>query len=140
MLLKGLVFVLGALYLVNVTGLASLAQTENSDLTTVEQSTNNQQPLPDPVTADLVIQGNVSAERVRFDRVPDSGIRFFGTANRRTGWQTERQNIPKDPKRGVTYRNVNVNFKILSVFEDPAAISQPSAVTVPQTLDVAPSP
>lgn len=140
MLRKSAVFILGAFCLVHVTVTASLAQTKNLE-TDVEESTTNQQPLPDPATADLVIQGRVTADRVKFEADPDSDIRFFGTPNRRTGWRTERQNIPKDVKPGVTYKNIKVNFKILSVFDDPAAIlGEPAEVTDPVTPDLAPSP
>lgn len=112
--------VLGTLCLIGATTSASLAQSEPpaNSTATVETTSSNQQPLPDPATADLVIQGSVTAESVKYDQVPKTKIRFFGTPNRITGWQTERRNIPKDVKPGVTYRDVGVKFRIISVFEN----------------------
>lgn len=130
MLFRTSILALGVVWLSSVTAVASFAQNEQpGSSTTVEETTSNQQPLPDPANADLVIQGTVTAESLKYDRVPNTKIRFFGTPERVTGWRTERRNVPQDVKSGVTYRDIGVRFEIISVFEnldDP--LNQPTAV------------
>jgi hypothetical protein len=68
--------------------------------------------------ADLAITANVTAGAVRFEAVPNVTVEFPGRPRRETSWEAERTNLPRPVQPGVTYRDVGVRLKIVSVFAD----------------------
>lgn len=91
------------------------AQTPSS---TASETTSVSGSPSSPETADIAITSKVTAREVRFNVVPNSKIEFSGSANRQTGWITQRRNIPRKVQPGVTYRNVGVNLQITSSFSE----------------------
>jgi len=93
-------------------------------------------PLVPPKTldvgdADLSITGTVRAKEIRFDQQPSVKVRFTGSKNRKTSFKSNRKNFPKPVVPGTTYKNPQVDFKILTKFElpveqDPATTAAPT--------------
>ena len=81
---------------------------------TIEQSGT----VSSPDSADLAITSTVRARELEFRVVPNVRIEFSGTPERTTGWQTERQNLPKPIQPNVTYRDIGIQLQITSVFSD----------------------
>ena len=57
---------------------------------------------------------NVKAQKLRFDEVPKTKVRFWGHPERDSVSDTERRNLPEGVRRGVTYRDVSVRLRIAS--------------------------
>ena len=68
--------------------------------------------------ADVLITARVTAESLRFERVPNPRVEFTGRPERATVWQAERENLPQEVRPGVTYRNIGITLRITSVFAD----------------------
>ena len=56
----------------------------------------------------------VKAQKLRFDEVPKTKVRFWGHPERDSVSGTERRNLPEEVRRGVTYRDVSVRLRIAS--------------------------
>ncbi len=54
------------------------------------------------------------AERLRFEEVPDTEVRFRGHPERRSVSGTERENLPDEVERNVVYRDIRVRLRIAS--------------------------
>lgn len=96
---------------------SALAQTQQEILSPTTTTSENGTPTS-PDAADLAITSTVTARELRFQVVPNSKIEFSGSPERITGWQTQRENVPKRVQAGVTYRNIGVHLEITSVFSD----------------------
>ena len=57
---------------------------------------------------------NVKAQKLRFDEVPKTKVRFWGHPERDSVSGTERRNLPEEVRRGVTYQDVSVRLRIAS--------------------------
>jgi hypothetical protein len=68
--------------------------------------------------ADVSITARVTAESLRFERVPNPRVEFTGKQKRETAWESERENLPPQVRPGETYRNVGITLHIRSVFAD----------------------
>lgn len=71
-----------------------------------------------PEEADLAITARVTARSLRFDAVPNPKVEFTGRPRRETAWDAERTNLPRPVQPGVTYRDIGIRLKIVSVFAD----------------------
>lgn len=60
--------------------------------------------------ADIEIGAVAKADKVRFDKKPESELKFPDSAPS-SGSRTERKNLPEEVEPGVTYRNVEVRWK-----------------------------
>jgi hypothetical protein len=69
-------------------------------------------------TADLSITATVTARELRFEAVPTPKVEFTGQPRRETVWDAQRENLPRPVQPGVTYRNIGIRLKIVSVFAD----------------------
>lgn len=98
-----------------VCGLPTVAIAQTPPITEIYTEPNNA-PLPEAESADISIISNVTASELRFRVVPNIKIEFPGTSNRFSGWQTEKQNLPKSVEAGVTYRDIGIRLQINSVF------------------------
>jgi hypothetical protein len=102
------------------------------------------QAEPAEESADLVITANVTARELKFEVVPNPDVKFTGQPERQTVWKAERQNLPAQVQPGVTYRNIGIRLKIVSVFADIDRIvaealgETPITDNIPPPADAAP--
>jgi hypothetical protein len=69
--------------------------------------------------AAVLLDGDIHMDSIRFDFVPKRhALRTFGS-NERGGYTIRRTNLPKNPKAGVTYRNVRLQLHLASTVVDP---------------------
>jgi hypothetical protein len=90
--------------------------------------------------ADLSITARVTAESLRFEKVPNPRVEFTGRPERKTVWESDRENLPQEVRPGVTYRNIGITLRITSVFADIDRIVAEALGEVPPTDDARPSP
>jgi hypothetical protein len=90
--------------------------------------------------ADLSITARVTAESLRFEKVPNPRVEFTGQPKRNTVWESDRENLPQEVRPGVTYRNIGITLRITSVFADIDRIVAEALGEVPPTDDAQPSP
>ncbi len=95
-------------------------------------------PQPDEKTADVSITANVTARELKFEVVPNPDVKFTGQPERNTVWEAERTNLPEQVQPGVTYRNIGIRLKIVSVFADIDRIVAEALGEVPITDNTPP--
>jgi hypothetical protein len=61
---------------------------------------------------DLDFFTSVKAKELRFGRVPEKNVRYYGEPAHETEVEVERDNIPQEPEEGVTYRDVEVRWSV----------------------------
>jgi hypothetical protein len=61
--------------------------------------------------ADVEIGAAVRAKRLRFERVPETDVRFEAGPDGESDSHTERENLPDEVEPGVTYRDVRVRWR-----------------------------
>lgn len=96
-------------------------------------------PVPEDA-ADLAIIANVQANELRFDAVPNPTVEFPGHPARATEWSSERTNLPPQVQPGVTYRDIGIRLKIVSLFPDIDRIVAEALGETPTTDDASPLP
>ena len=62
----------------------------------------------------ISLTARAKVRRLHFDRVPDTGTRFWGQRERKTESGTVRKNLPEEVERGVVYRDARIRLKILA--------------------------
>lgn len=67
--------------------------------------------LPAP---DIEFTASVEAERMRFEEVPETDVRFSGEPGHSSDSGTRRTNLPNEVEPGVVYRNVRVSYRLAS--------------------------
>ncbi len=95
-----------------------------------------EQPAPTQVeenTADVAITAQVEAKELKFEIVPNPDVKFPGTPAHNTEWSSERKNLPRPVEPGVTYRNIGITLKIVSVFADIDRIVDEALATKPSS-------
>lgn len=90
--------------------------------------------------ADVSITARVTADSLRFERVPNPRVEFTGRQRRETAWEAERENLPPQVRPGETYRNVGITLHIRSVFADIDRIVAEALGEVPPSDDAPPTP
>jgi hypothetical protein len=90
--------------------------------------------------ADLSITAHVTADSLRFEKVPNPRVEFTGQPKRNTVWEAKRENLPEQVQPGVTYRNIGITLRITSVFADIDRIVAEALGEVPPTEDAPPTP
>jgi hypothetical protein len=65
-----------------------------------------------PKRPDIEILTGVRAKEVRFGRVPDGKLRFFGDPDHESTSEVQRDNVPAEPEADVTYRDVGVRWTV----------------------------
>jgi len=68
--------------------------------------------------ADLSIEANVTASALKFTQTGHYKVEFQGFPERKTLWEENRQNWPKNPQSGVTYNNVGLQIRVTSRFSE----------------------
>ncbi|MBV8857749.1 MAG: hypothetical protein JOZ02_12510 [Acidobacteria bacterium] len=90
--------------------------------------------------ADLSITARVTADSLRFEKVPNPRVEFTGRQKRETAWESERENLPQQVRPGETYRNIGITLHIRSVFADIDRIVAEALGEVPKSDDAQPAP
>lgn len=90
--------------------------------------------------ADVSITARVTAESLRFEKVPNPRVEFTGRPRRETAWESERENLPQQVRPGETYRNIGITLHIRSVFADIDRIVAEALGEVPRSDDAPPAP
>lgn len=90
--------------------------------------------------ADVSITARVTADSLRFERVPNPRVEFTGKQKRETAWESERENLPQQVRPGETYRNIGITLHIRSVFADIDRIVAEALGEVPVNDDARPAP
>jgi hypothetical protein len=96
---------------------AGFAQTPARRQTQTRSGQSQSQSEAD-AKADLSITARVTAESLRFEKVPNPRVEFTGRPERQTVWESERENLPQEVRPGVTYRDIGITLRITSVFAD----------------------
>ncbi len=91
-------------------------------------------------SADVSITARVTADSLRFEKVPNPRVEFTGKQKRETAWESERENLPQEVRPGETYRNIGITLHIRSVFADIDRIVAEALGEVPKSEDAPPSP
>lgn len=105
----------------------------SSSLSYAQTNTTNNSEKVDEKTADVAITAKVEAKELTFEVVPNSKVEFFGKPERKTEWSSERKNLPETVQPGVTYRDIGITLKIVSVFADIDRIVDEALGSAPQT-------
>lgn len=90
--------------------------------------------------ADVSITARVTADSLRFEKVPNPRVEFPGRPRRETAWESERENLPQEVRPGETYRNVGITLRIRSVFADIDRIVAEALGEIPESDDAQPAP
>lgn len=90
--------------------------------------------------ADVSITARVTADSLRFEKVPNPRVEFTGKQKRETVWESERENLPQQVRPGETYRNIGITLHIRSVFADIDRIVAEALGEVPKSDDAPPAP
>ena len=70
---------------------------------------------------DLEFFTSVKAKEVKFGKVPERRkVTYYGEPGHETEVHVERENIPEEPEEGVTYRDVEVDWKVAQWIVHPA--------------------
>ena len=120
---------------------ARTATPSSSTQSATTQARDAQTPRPEESGAepDLSITARVTADSLRFERVPNPKVEFPGKPRRETVWESERQNLPQQVQPGVTYRAIGITLRITSVFADIDRIVAEALGEVPMTDDAQPT-
>jgi hypothetical protein len=125
---------------------AAQQQTRDRRTATPSSTTTPTAPTPTPdaqtpreeetgAEPDLSINARVTADSLRFEKVPDPKVDFTGKPRRDTVWKSERENLPQQVQPGVTYRNIGITLRITSVFADIDRIVAEALGEVPTSDD-----
>jgi hypothetical protein len=71
-----------------------------------------------PRNPDIEITADVKARELRFEKVPETEVRFPGHPERESVSGTEREGVPEEVEPGVTYRDPRVRLRIASALAD----------------------
>lgn len=71
------------------------------------QSGEQSDPLKRP---DVELTAEVKSRKLRFEKVPETEVRFPGYEEDETVSETERKNLPEEVEEDVTYRNSRVRY------------------------------
>lgn len=88
---------------------------------------------------DISITARVTADSLRFEKVPNPNVEFTGKPRRETVWESERQNLPQQVQPGVTYRDIGITLRITSVFADIDRIVAEALGEIPLSDDAQPT-
>lgn len=74
---------------------------------------------------DLDFFTSVKAKELKFGRVPEKEVRYYGEPAHETEVEVERDNIPEEPEEGVAYRDVEVRWSVAQRIIHPATDEEP---------------
>lgn len=67
---------------------------------------------------DLEIGATAKADAIRFEKKPETEVRFRGDSIEQTQSGSRRENLPDEVESGVTYRNVRVGWRAAAWVEN----------------------
>ena len=70
--------------------------------------------FPKKRTPDVSLTAGAKVRRLHFERVPDTGTRFWGQDEQENESGTERENLPEESQEGVVYRDVHIRLKTIA--------------------------
>ncbi len=76
---------------------------------------------------DLDFFTSVKAKELKFGRVPEKNVRYYGEPAHETEVEVERDNIPEEPEEGATYRDVEVRWSVAQRIVHPVDEDSPDA-------------
>ena len=130
-------FVLAVVF---VTAADVSAQTPEPRREGVQRATQATRESEADANADLSITARVTADSLRFEKVPNPRVEFSGRPRRETAWESERENLPQEVRPGETYRNIGITLRIRSVFADIDRIVAEALGEIPKSDDAQPPP
>ena len=65
----------------------------------------------EPRLADIEIDAAAKMKAIRFEKVPETEVRFPDSNEQRSGSHTERENLPDQIVPGVTYREAKIRWR-----------------------------
>jgi hypothetical protein len=116
-------------------GQQSQTQSEQSQTRSGQSQSQNEADAK----ADLSITARVTADSLRFEKVPNPRVEFTGRPERKTVWEADRENLPQEVRPGVTYRDIGITLRITSVFADIDRIVAEALGEVPASDDARPA-
>ena len=81
--------------------------------------------LSDEEPADTELFTGVRADELRFGRVPETSLTFEGEPAERSSSRVERRNLPDEVEAGVTYRDVEVRWRVRQRIVHPSDPTPP---------------
>lgn len=70
--------------------------------------------MDSPKNPDVEISATVKSRELRFEEVPETRTRFWGSPERESVSGTERENLPDEVESGVTYRDSSISLRVAS--------------------------
>jgi hypothetical protein len=67
-----------------------------------------------PQNPDIALDAGVKMGELRFEKVPDTEVRFRGNTRRNSLWMSRRKNLPDEVQEGPVYSNAAVRLRIAS--------------------------
>jgi hypothetical protein len=67
-----------------------------------------------PQSGDIELVARVRADKLRFDKAPETEVRFFGEPGHESASGSDRANLPDEVEPGVAYRNISVDYRLAS--------------------------
>lgn len=89
----------------------------------------------EPRLADIEIGAAAKMKSIRFDRVPETEVRFPGSDEQRSGSHTERENLPDEIEPAVTYHDAKIRWRA----EAAARIEVPPELAATEDEDEEPA-
>ena len=74
----------------------------------MKQTRKQSDPLERP---DIELTAEVKSRKLRFEKVPETDVRFPGYLKRETVSGTERKNLPEEVEEDVTYRDARIRYR-----------------------------
>ena len=69
---------------------------------------------------DIEVSTRVRAKELRFGRVPETKVSFFGEPAYEASSEVDRENLPEEVEPGVTYKDVEVRWRAGARIVHPA--------------------
>lgn len=125
-----------------VSGASAQSRSQGQSRPAPQRQPEAQTPLETEAdaSADISITARVTAESLRFEKVPNPRVEFTGRQKRETAWESERENLPPQVRPGETYRNIGITLHIRSVFADIDRIVAEALGELPVNDDARPAP
>ncbi len=72
-----------------------------------------------PAIPDISLEAGARVDELRFEKVPDPKVRFWGNTARNSVWTSRRVNLPDEVREGVVYRDAGIRLRIATeIVED----------------------
>jgi hypothetical protein len=72
-----------------------------------------------PRSPDIELAASVTMDEIRFAEPPETDVRFTGEPGHESASGSDRTNLPEQVESGVTYRNVQVDYRLAGRLAGP---------------------